>query len=195
MTDEEWREGDMWIGLDPSYTGFALVGLIASEAIPGGIGSVDSRADFSTATTGKGGARLARIHKVLTSFLTSLSAHYFIRGIAIEGYAPGAKFNREILGELGGITRLAVHDALSDVCPPPLIVPPTSVKKFATGKGNAPKDNVLLAVYKKWGVEFKSNDLADAYTVARIAHAVDHAPELAYEAEVLKQLRGTKEDT
>lgn len=190
MDEETYIEADMWIGIDPSYSGFGFIGLIASDTIPGGLGTLEGRTSFAAAEAGKGGARLSRIYHYLIRLFGELSHHYRIRGVAIEGYAPGAKFNRELLGELGGITRLAVHDALHEVCPPPLIVPPTSLKKFATGKGNIPKDNVLMAVYKKWGAEFQSNDLADAYTLARIARAADLGAELEYEKQVLVQLVG-----
>ncbi|MBD0734097.1 hypothetical protein [Streptomyces sp. CBMA29] len=188
-----YGELPLWMGIDPSYAGFAWVGIVESDSIPGGLGTLDAREDYSAATAGKGAARLELIYRNLSRFLVSLTQHYRVKGIAIEGYAPGAKFNREALGELGGVTRLAVHQALSDVCPPALIVPPMSVKKFATGKGTAPKDNVLLAVYKKWGIEFQSNDLADAYTIARIARAVDRGADLEYEQEVLRRLSPARE--
>lgn len=49
------------------------------------------------------------------------------------------------------------------------IISPSELKKFVTGKGNAQKDLMLLNVYKKWGVEFTDNNLADAYSLARMA--------------------------
>lgn len=49
------------------------------------------------------------------------------------------------------------------------IIAPGTLKKFVTGKGNAKKDLILLKVYKKWGVEFEVDDLADAYGLARMA--------------------------
>lgn len=193
MDSDRYTWGDIWIGLDPSYSGFGFIGLVASHAIPGGLGTLEGQMAFPPSEAGRGGVRLARIYRVLTDFLGSLAGNYRVRGVAIEGYAPGAKFNREILGELGGITRLVVHQVYGEICGPALIVPPSSLKKFATGKGNAPKDNVLLAVFKKWGVEFKSNDLADAYTAARIAYAADNGADLEYEKQVLAQL--TRTDT
>jgi Holliday junction resolvasome RuvABC endonuclease subunit len=188
---DDYRTADMWIGMDPSYSGFGFIGLIPSDSIPGGLGTLQGHTSFAPTQFGRDGARLSRIFNYFVRFLGDLSHHYRIRGVAIEGYAPSAKFNRELLGELGGIIRLAVHEALHEVCPPPLIVSPSSLKKFATGKGNVPKDNVMLAVYKKWDAEFTSNDLADAYTLARIAYAVDNGADLEYEKAVLVQLIGT----
>jgi crossover junction endodeoxyribonuclease RuvC len=47
------------------------------------------------------------------------------------------------------------------------VLTPSELKKYVTGKGNSGKELILLHVFKKWGVEFKSNDLADAYGLAR----------------------------
>jgi len=49
------------------------------------------------------------------------------------------------------------------------VISPGSLKKFVTGKGNCKKDLILLKVYKKWGVEFEDDNLADAYSLARMA--------------------------
>jgi len=49
------------------------------------------------------------------------------------------------------------------------IIAPTSLKKFVTGKGNSKKELMLLEVYKRWGIEFKNNNLADAYGLSRMA--------------------------
>jgi len=49
------------------------------------------------------------------------------------------------------------------------IIPPTKVKKFATDKGNCKKSMMLKEVYKKWGVDFSCDDLADAYALSRLA--------------------------
>ena len=48
-------------------------------------------------------------------------------------------------------------------------IEPTKLKKFATGKGNAKKELMLLNVYKKWGISFENNNSADAYSLARMA--------------------------
>jgi len=49
------------------------------------------------------------------------------------------------------------------------VIAPTVLKKFVTGKGQCKKNLILLKVFKKWGVEFASDDLADAYSLARMA--------------------------
>lgn len=42
-----------------------------------------------------------------------------------------------------------------------ILVPILSVKKFASGKGNTKKDEMKLAVFKKWGVEFEKDPGCD----------------------------------
>lgn len=48
-------------------------------------------------------------------------------------------------------------------------VPPSVLKKFATGKGNADKKLIAKHVAEKWGFTSPSDDVIDAYVLARIA--------------------------
>ena len=50
----------------------------------------------------------------------------------------------------------------------PLKVPPMTLKKYAAGKGNAKKQEMLLQIYKRWGVEFNDDNAADSYALARL---------------------------
>lgn len=45
-------------------------------------------------------------------------------------------------------------------------VAPTLLKKFVTGKGNAKKDELRLAIFKKWDFEAKTADECEAYALA-----------------------------
>lgn len=50
-----------------------------------------------------------------------------------------------------------------------LEVPPTTLKKYATGRGNAGKDEVLAAAVRRFGhIEVRGNDEADALWLAAI---------------------------
>lgn len=67
---------------------------------------------------------------------------------------------------------------------------PSAVKKFASNKGNAKKEDLVLPVYKKWGFEGRVNDITDAYIMARIAYSMyNHEGLLTYEQEVLKKIK------
>jgi len=48
---------------------------------------------------------------------------------------------------------------------------PTELKKFITGKGNAKKQIIIQQVYKKYGIEFEDDNLADAFVLAKMAEA------------------------
>ena len=45
---------------------------------------------------------------------------------------------------------------------PFVCVSPTALKKFVTGKGQSKKENMILEVYKRYGFEAPTNDIADA---------------------------------
>ena len=163
-----------YIGIDPSLTGCAVVvidevgKLIFSQRLENKLRGVERLVFIRD-----------RVHHILNYYSKD------IQSIGIEGYARGAMNRREEAGELGGILRVMFFE-----CGFPWIdIAPNQLKKFATGKGNAPKDHILLAVYKKWGVEFQTNDEADAFVAAQIVRALGEKLEaLAYEKEVLKKL-------
>lgn len=45
---------------------------------------------------------------------------------------------------------------------------PSQIKKFATGKGNAKKEIMIKECYKKYGLEFNTNDEVDAFFIAKM---------------------------
>src|SRR5206468_6278393 len=79
--------------------------------------------------------------------------------VVIEGYSFGAKGNAILsLAELGGVIRIA----LADRGMPYVDIPPACLKLFATGKGNAPKDEVLAAAIRKLQYSGHDHNEADA---------------------------------
>jgi crossover junction endodeoxyribonuclease RuvC len=68
-------------------------------------------------------------------------------------------------------------------------VPPTSVKKFATGKGNTKKDEMVLPIYKKWGFEHTSDNVRDAFVLAQMVKGIYDSSNLTeYQKEALKKV-------
>lgn len=63
-----------------------------------------------------------------------------------------------------------------------LEVAPTTLKKFACGKGNADKSAVVSAMTKKHGVEFGNDNEADAYALARVAYCIGESVDPGNEA-------------
>ena len=163
-----------YIGIDPSLTGCAV-------AVIDETGKLIESYRFENKL--KGVERLIYIRNCVNEVIKKYREN--IEMVGIEGYARGAMNRREEAGELGGILRVLIYEsfiAYTDIAP-------SQIKKFATGKGNTQKDHVLLAVYKKWGVEFRTNDEADAFVAAQIVRAMFEPVEaLVYEKEVLKKL-------
>jgi hypothetical protein len=159
------------VGIDQSYSGFALT-FLASD------GRYETRV---IKFDGSGVKRLADIRGYLNAQLNRN-----IIDAAMEGYAFGSHMSN-MLGELGGVVKLAVYDANKlDT----LIIPPTSLKKYVTGKGTGvQKNQMLLYVYKKWDVEFKDDNAADSYA---LAHLVSGKGSLAYEKEIYNKFKDKK---
>jgi len=78
--------------------------------------------------------------------------------VTYEGYSMGSKGRQYDIGELGGVLKMFAF--MNDV--PILLIPPTVLKKFITGKGNASKEEVVLKLYKRFGYEAPQTDEADA---------------------------------
>jgi len=122
--------------------------------------------------------------------ITQIMVDFNVMLTAIEGYAYHIRNSRALTGlaELGGVVRSVLYASDN----PYVDIPPASVKKFATGKGNARKDLMRLAVYKRWGFEHESNDVVDAFVLAQMARAIAGEYERLTKCQraVLKKLEG-----
>ena len=140
------------IGIDPSLTATAAV----ADTFQGVI---------TTRLTGP--ARLdhirAEVEQCIIGATTSVPPL-----IVIEGYAYGRHNKAHQIGELGCVLRLMFWTADLEV----IEVPPSTLKKFATGKGNAGKDLVVSAVTHRAGRVFASNDIVDATVLHAIGHQI-----------------------
>ena len=144
------------VGLDQSYTGFGF-------SVDG-----DSKKRAFPTTRYKGPIpRLFAVERWLEEWL-HLQVLPGVDLVVMEGYANGAKFGREMAGELGWAVKRTVFMTTGHA---PLVVPPPSLKKFVTGKGNAKKNEMLLGVYKQWGVEFSDDNQADAFALEKFGLA------------------------
>ena len=100
------------------------------------------------------------------------------------------------LGDAAGIVKLELAKNGIEFS----LVSPQGLKKYISGKqtrGNkSTKDLVILDIYKKYGVEFRENNIADAYVLARIAHDLCCDCEIdEYQREVLKVVRKNDNDS
>lgn len=140
------------LGLDPSLTGTGLSvvdndNLLFSECYK--------------PKNKKGPQRLIEIcHKI-----SEVIDAYQPELICLEGYSFGSRGRALFqIGELGGLIRVMLHKTGIKW----LEITPSQVKKFATGMGNCGKDIILQQVYRRWGMEFKTSDEADAFVLAKI---------------------------
>ena len=116
--------------------------------------------------------------------------------IVVEDYFTGRNPRAIIqLCELGTIVRYKLLKSGH----PLLVVAPTQLKKFVLGKGSGPKELILKGVFKKWGVDVNSNNLADACTLAYLARAIYNEQHgipqtlLKYEEDVVKKIMSTRQ--
>lgn len=81
--------------------------------------------------------------------------------VVVEGFSFGSPQGATEAGGLGWTLRIALTEARV----PFAVVPPSTLKKFATGKGNAGKDDMKLAALQRFGLTFTgtgSGDRCDA---------------------------------
>ncbi|MGH7470350.1 MAG: hypothetical protein ACRENP_20600 [Longimicrobiales bacterium] len=112
--------------------------------------------------------------------------------VVIEGYAFGQARGTSQLhsaGELGGVVRLALFDAGI----PFVDVPPASLKKFATGKGNAPKELILVETVKRLAYQGSDHNECDALWLRLMAlRRYDPLECIGMPAKNLEALAGVK---
>jgi Holliday junction resolvasome RuvABC endonuclease subunit len=178
------------IGIDQSLTGFALTAL-----------TIDDPSKFTTwvyKSDKRGVSRLADIRWWLMDKFDEIAKNGDIEEIAMEGTVLASQ-SALVLGELAATVKLACWDyfdgSMNRYIPypehlrVPLQIPPMTLKKYAAGKGNAKKQEMLMQIYKRWGIEFNDDNAADSYALARLASgAVDGATE----AQIVEQIKDVK---
>lgn len=167
------------IGIDQSYSGFGLTIL--------NIDKVDEYSTIVFKAEQMHIDRLVWIQDKLRRIIKLAAAGTTSVNVAMEGYAFGTTM-AHMLGELGAVVKLVCYNELDGYEGKyPYVIPPTTLKKYITGKGTGvQKNQILLSVYKKWGVEFNDDNAADSYALAMLAAGKGT---LAYELEVLQKIK------
>lgn len=170
---------EKYIGIDQSYSGFAMT-IISKDC--------SMYKTFVYTSPMRGVERLRDISLYFGQRVFEPAGN--IQGSAMEGYAYGAQM-AHMAGEIGAVVKLDLRSWLYySEAAYPIIVAPSMLKKYVTGKGTGVKKNqILLNVFKKWGIEFTDDNAADSYALARIAAGM---ADTAYEKEVLKKLLDPK---
>lgn len=107
--------------------------------------------------------------------------------VLIEGFSYGSK--GQGVSVMYGVGWL-IRDMLNEHGFKWLEIPPTTLKKFISGKGNAAKPALVKPSKDKWEFESESNDIIDANGLARIGFSMyNHDGLLKYEQEVLRGIK------
>ena len=115
-------------------------------------------------TSTKGLVRLAwfrsSILKLITTYPPAL--------VVLEGYSFSGKFTNSFQYEIGTVVRMALYDTGLGF----IEIPPTTLKSAICTSGKATKEQMMLSVYKRWGFDPATNNIADAYGLAKIGQAI-----------------------
>lgn len=148
------------IAIDASLTGLAVVSFTEPDLI-----------DYDEFTSKPAKTLEGRINRYITlankvlAFINKTNPDL----ILIEGYAFSARGASVVtMGEFGGVLRYHILKHGAKV----IEVPPTTLKKFVTGKGNASKLEVVSKLSSKYQVEFFTDNHADAYGLMMLGKCV-----------------------
>lgn len=169
-----------FVGLDLSLTstGFCLKrgGVLTIETI-----KTDPK-DFDVDL-----ARLAHIRDTLLAKIPT-----DVKMICVEDFFTPA--NAMQIGSAIKLAMLgtAVRMELYERGYPFIIIAPSQLKKFVTGKGTGEKSMILREVYKRWSIDAKDDNQADASVLSYLAEAIvagvkDDTPK--FQAEVIRTVR------
>lgn len=113
----------------------------------------------SISVKSKGARRLFDIRNIFMDLMIDAD----FPGVVIENYAFSSRASQaHALGELGGVIRVALYE----MHVPYVEVPPTSRAKFATGRGNAGKSEVVSSISARTGISWQgkgADDQCDAW--------------------------------
>ena len=166
------------VGVDASLTSTGIAAMIYGE--------LDNVvATRSVNSNKKGTDRLIEIRENVSNNILDVDL------LLIESYSYSSPNKAHQIGELGGVLRVMFAENNLKV----LEVAPTQLKKFATGKGTASKEEIAVAAYKKWGIECRTNDETDAAVLVYIGLAYMGNTDglTAYQQEVIDALHGKSE--
>lgn len=179
--------GVISIGIDQSLTGFAVTALTVARP--------ECYETWVYKSPYNGVKRLADISGWLAKKIDWLinEEGCFIQEIAMEGTVLASQ-SALVLGELSATVKLTLWNYFRDYdhqehLRVPLQIPPMTLKKYAAGKGNAKKQEMLMQIYKRWGIEFNDDNAADSYALARLAagHSITEV-----EKAVVEQIKDPK---
>lgn len=151
------------IGIDPSLTGTGIARVDTDDRLVAETWTVTSK--------GKAGDDLATRRRRLRDLIMAIRRAVHVPDLVLIE-APAYSSRTGHMHDRSGLWWLLVDELA--LMAPVVEVTAGGVKKYATGKGNAGKDEVLLAVARRYPhVDVRDNNQADALVLA--AMGADHA--------------------
>lgn len=124
----------------------------------------------------------------ISNAVLELTSSKSIDCVIIEGYSFGSRNSQaHSIGELGGCVRMKLWE--SGVLF--IDIPPTVRAKFATGKGNAGKTEVISSISSKTGKTFSgggADDECDAWVLEQMALTYLNKSEFSWTKEQMSAL-------
>lgn len=159
-------------------TAITVLGLDLSLTATGAAGN----AGGGWATTIKPPTKL-RGHERMGHLVSEIFEKYLdgVDVVAVEGPSYGSQSGQAGHHERAGLWWIVTY-RLWQRFTPTVVIPPSSLKKYATGKGNAGKDEMLSACVRRFDAFTGDNNAADATWL--VAATADHfgAPMIAMPA-------------
>lgn len=149
-----------YIGVDPSPNGTGIAILTFDNGV------WQRRTLRISASKYRDAARLEFIYNNARRFLEDTIHSGYVVGACIESASLASPNQADKLGEVRGVLKLLLMRFTK-----PQEVPPTSLKKFATGNGGAQKDKVMSAM-RKLGWQAQTDDEFDAAALAECARGL-----------------------
>lgn len=141
------------IGIDPSLTATGVATAAGQLTIATRTGDRDRRLRSISDTL----ARIIRAENIEVAAIEDLPTH--AHGAGITGMAQG-------------VIRLTLIAAGV----PYATIPPAVVKKYATGKGNATKADMRMALYQRAGLDLRDDNQVDAWWLRAAGHQLAGTP-------------------
>ena len=152
---------ELFFGIDPSFSGTGLV-ILDRE------GRIVQQTEITTKKTNDNQydmeCRMQRIAEEVRFFITPHLDK--IQVCYIEDISFGSSGESSVqLAALNYLIRIYLLNLKVKF----FTISPSQLKKYISGNGQAKKELMLKEVYKRWGVDYNSNNLADAYSLARFS--------------------------